>query len=81
MLVKLSQTKNAQFLIFVTLSGIVIFVKFLQAKNAPFPMLVTLSGIVILVKPDHINAKSPMLVTPSSITTFFILLLLNTGLL
>ena len=57
----------------VTLFGIVMLVKLLQPENAVFSMLVTLFGIVMLIKPQPENAAVPMLVTPSSITTFFTL--------
>ena len=79
MLVK-PQQENAQYSMLVTLSGIVMLVKLLQFSNADSPMLVTLSGIVMLIKPQPENAAVPMLVTPSSITTFLTFELLYTGL-
>ena len=67
-LVKLLHWLNVNSPMFVTESGIVIFVM-LVFENTPFPTLVTLSGIVTpdrLVQPR--NALDPMLVTagPSS---------------
>ena len=44
-------------------------------------MLVTLFGIVMLIKPLQLeNASFPMLVTPSSITTFLTLEFMYAGL-
>ena len=62
------QKKNVHIPIFVTLSGIVIFVIPLHS-NAPSPILVTLSGIVIFVIPLHLNAPSPIFVTLLGIVT------------
>ena len=44
-LVKLEYPPNAEFPIFVTLSGIVKFVNSLQLTNAPFPIFITLFPI------------------------------------
>ena len=48
--VRLVQSENVQFPIFVTLSGIVILSRTVQPENADFPISVTLFGIVTLVR-------------------------------
>ena len=69
-LVKLLQAKKAFRPIYLTLSGIVIFVNKGQLLNAYPLMLVTVSGIVTLVNEEQKwNALSPILVTPLGIVT------------
>ena len=50
MLVKLLQSENVAYLIFVIFFGITILLKLVQLKNAHSPIYVTLSEIVILFK-------------------------------
>ena len=46
MLVRLLQPENAEYLIDVTLSGMVMLVRLLQPENAESPIDVTLSGMI-----------------------------------
>ena len=67
-LVKLLHWLNVNSPMFVTESGIVIFVM-LVFENTPFPTLVTLFGIIILVRLlQLLNAYSPILVTADPIS-------------
>jgi hypothetical protein len=48
-----------------------------EARKALLPIVVTLDGISALRTPEFQKAQAPILVTPSSITTFRIWLLLS----
>ena len=67
------QPSNAQRLIFLTLSGIIIFWSDEQLKKAFWQISITLSGIVTFISEEQLKkAQSQILVTVFGIVTFVI---------